>query len=97
MADVAHFDIGAGLADLLQELLKTWPMTDDLRGVSVYMDHGEYEEALDNLVAMGLRGAGFTPGQVRRVTGLAVSMGLDDSPLLHRLHDAYGQSAPSPR
>ena len=95
MADVAHFDIGADLMRLLQELLQTWPAEDDLNHVRVYLDHGEYEEALDNLIAVGLRGAGFTPDQVRRVKDLATSMGVEDSPMLHQLHDAYGQPAPA--
>ena len=82
---------------LLQELLQTWPAEDDLSYVHTYLDHGEYEEALSNLIAVGLRGAGFTPDQLRRVMGLATSMGVEDSPMLHQLHDAYGQSVPTPR
>ena len=95
MADVAHSDIGADLVCLLQELLQTWPAEDDLNYVHVYLDHGEYEEALDNLIAVGLRGASFTPDQVRRVTNLATSMGVEGSPMLHQLHDAYGQPVPT--
>ena len=77
MADVAHFDIGADLMRLLQELLQTWPAEADLNYIHVYLDHEEYEEALENLIAVGLRGAGFTPDQIRRVTGLATSMGVE--------------------
>ena len=81
---------------LLQELLQTWPADDDLSCVRVYLDHGEYEEALDNLIAVGLRGAGSTPDQVRCVTDLATFMGVEDLPRLRQMHDAYGRSVPTP-
>ena len=95
MADLAHFDVGSDLAGLFADVLQTWPEEDDLRFIREYLDHGEYGEALENLVAVGLRnGVGFTRDQVRRLNDTAAVMHMEGSPWLVQLSRPSKDVAP---
>ena len=86
MADLAHYGrLERAFGDLLQELSATWPKQ-DLEYVREEVGHGECGDALENLIALGLRnGAGFSPDQARQVEALAAAMGMEDSAFLARL------------
>lgn len=94
MADLAHYDrLQRAFDGLLQDLSATWPKQ-DLEYVREEVGHGEYGDALENLVALGLRnGLGFDPDQVRLLEDLAALMELGGSSLLAQLREAGGQNA----
>ena len=89
MSDPFHLDVmRQELSALLEDLLPSWPMEDDLEYVREYLDHGEYGEALDNLIAVGLRnGVGFDSRQVRRAEAIAEAMGMQNSAAVTELRD----------
>ncbi len=61
----------------------------DISYVQDEVGHGEYGDALENLIALGLRnGHGFGVGQARRMEALAMVLGLEGSPWLARLREA---------
>lgn len=93
MADLAHFDrLREGFAQLLDDLLPAWPMEDDIEYVLEFLDHAEYGEALENLIAIGLHnGVGFSPDQTRQVEALAAAMEMEASPWMARLREAAAQ------
>jgi hypothetical protein len=86
MADLAHYDrLQRAFDDLLQNLCTAWPKQ-DLDYVREEVGHGEYGDALENLIALGLRsGAGFSSEQARQVEALAAAMGMEDSTFLAQL------------
>jgi hypothetical protein len=88
MADLAPYDrLQRALGDLLQDLSAAWPKQ-DLDYVREEVGHGEYADALENLIALGLRnGAGFSPDQVRQVEALAAAMGIEGSTFLAQLRE----------
>lgn len=93
MADPAHFDrLHEGFAQLLGDLLPVWPMEDDIEYVLESLDHNEYGEALENLIAVGLHnGVGFSPDQARQVEVLAAAMEMGESPWMARLRESTVQ------
>jgi hypothetical protein len=88
MADLAHYDrLQRALGDLLQDLSAAWPKQ-DLDYIREEVGHGEYGDALENLIALGLRnGTGFSPDQVRQVEALAAAMGMEGSTFLAQLRE----------
>lgn len=94
MVDLAHFDrLRGGFARLLDDLLPAWPMEDDLKYVLESLDHNEYGEALENLIAVGLHnGVGFSPDQTRQVEVLAAAMEMGESPWMARLRESTTQA-----
>lgn len=94
MADLVHYDrLERAFDTLLQDLLPTWPMEKDVGYVREEIGHGEYGDALENLVALGLgNGVGFSSSQVQQVEALAAMMGMEGSPWLARLREAGGQA-----
>ncbi|MGH6678525.1 MAG: hypothetical protein ACREDL_06245 [Bradyrhizobium sp.] len=89
MVDPAHFDrIHRTFTSLLEELGQVWAKQ-DVAYVSDEVAHGEYGDALENLIAIGLRnGKGFVPPQVEQIEALAAAMDMRDSPFLMQLKDA---------
>ncbi len=74
-------------AALLQDLSATWPVA-DIAFVREETEHGVYGDALENLIAIGLRnGHGFNGEQARRIEELAEIMNMEGSPFLDRLQD----------
>lgn len=72
-------------ADLLGDLSTTWPGP-DVDFVREEVGYGEYDDALENLIALGLRkGKGFTADQVRQIEFLASEMDMGDSLFLVKL------------
>ncbi len=90
MADPVHYDrLRDGFTRLLNDLLPTWPMEDDIKHVLEDLDHDEYGEALENLIAVGLHnGLGFSPDQAQQVEVLALAMGMEASSFLIQLREA---------
>ncbi len=88
MAELAHYDrLQRAFDDLLQNLSAAWPKQ-DLDYVREEVGHGEYGDALENLIALGLRNAaGFSPGQVQQIEALAAAMGMEDSTFLAQLRE----------
>lgn len=76
---------------LLRELAVTWP-AGDIEYMRDEVGYGEYGDALENLIALGLRsGFGFNPEQTRQVETMAAAMEMADSPLLARLRERGGE------
>jgi hypothetical protein len=98
MVDVAHLDrLRHAFTRLLTELGPIWPKQ-DLDYVSDEVGHGEYGDALENLVAIGLRnGKGFRPPHVKQIEALAAAMEMGDSHFLTQLRDVMRQDAALPR
>lgn len=94
MADLAHHDrLQRAFDGLLQDLSATWPKQ-DLDYVREELRHDEYGDALENLIALGLRnGAGFGPDQARQVESLAAAMEMEGSPFLAQLRETGGRDA----
>ncbi len=86
MVDLVHADrVQQVFMSLLEALAHRWPKQ-DVDYVSDVVAHGEYGDALENLVAIGLRnGKGFHPSQARQVEALATAMEMTDSPFLAQL------------
>jgi hypothetical protein len=84
--DLAHSDrVERAFANLLGELDRRWPRQ-DVDYVREEVGHGEYGDALENLIALGLRnGKGFDPSHVKQIETLAASMEMGNSPLLMQL------------
>ena len=97
MADLAHYDrLEQAFDALLQDLLPAWPMEKDVAYVREEVGHGEYGDALENLIAVGLsNGVGFSSSQVQQVEALAVMMDMEASPWLARLREAWRQMGAS--
>ena len=78
MAEVSHFDrLRRDFVHVLEDLLLTWPMEDDIAYIREYLDQDEYGEALENLIAVGLHnGVGFNADQVRSVEAIASTIGI---------------------
>ena len=93
MADLAHYDrLEQAFDALLQDLLPAWPTEKDVGYVREEVGHGEYGDALENLIAVGLsNGVGFSSSQVQQVEALAVMMDMEASPWLARLREAGRQ------
>jgi hypothetical protein len=89
MVDLAHADrLQRAFASLLESLARRW-LKQDVDCVSDEVAHGEYGDALENLVAIGLRnGKGFDPSQARQIEALAAAMQMTDSPFLTQPSDA---------
>ncbi len=94
MADLAHYNRLQQIFDgLLQDLSTVW-LKQDLDYVREELEHGEYGDALENLVALGLHnGMGFDPDQAQQIEALAAAMGVEDSPFLVQLRKAGRQDA----
>ncbi len=88
MTDFALIDrINWSFKVLLQELSTTWPK-EHIEYVDDIVGHREFEEALENLIALGLRnGQAFSANRTSRVEELAGAMGLRELPWLDRLCD----------
>lgn len=71
-----------GFEALLSGISAAWPHDPEIDFAREYaLDHGEYEEALDLLLAIGRHnGVGFTPDQARLAADLGAEMGLAVSP-----------------
>ena len=93
MANLAHYDrLERAFDSLLQDLLLAWPMEKNIEYVREEVGHGEYGEALENLIAVGLsNGVGFNSSQVQRVEALAAMMNMETSPWLARLRETRRQ------
>ncbi len=94
MIDPVHLNrMRRELNGLLDDLLPTWPMGDDLTYVREYLDNGEYGEALENLIAVGLQnGVGFNINQAQRAEAIAEAMGLENSPFVTQLREKSRQA-----
>jgi hypothetical protein len=86
MVNPAHFErVHRTFTSLLEELGQVWAKQ-DVAYVSDEVAYGEYGDALENLIAIGLRnGKGFVPSQVEQIEALAAAMGMGDSPFLMQL------------
>ncbi len=74
-------------AALLRDLSTTWSAP-DIAFVREETEHGVYGDALENLIAIGLRsGHGLNGEQVRRIEELAKIMNMEGSPFLVRMRD----------
>ncbi len=72
-------------AALLHDLSATWP-EQDVEYVREEVGHSVFGDALENLIAIGLRnGMGFNPDQVQQVQALAAIMAMEDSPFIGQL------------
>ena len=91
----AHYDrLQRGFDNLLQDLSTVWPKQ-DLDYVREETGHGEYSDALENLIAMGLQnGMGLSPDQAGQAEALAVAMGMEASPWLAQLQKATRKEKP---
>jgi hypothetical protein len=89
MVDLTHADhLQRAFTCLLEGLARLWPKQ-DVDYVSDEVAHREYGDALENLVAIGLRnGKGFDAAQARQIEALAAAMEMTDSPIVTRLMDA---------
>lgn len=89
MIDPARFDrIHRTFTSLLEELGQVWAKQDVVYVIDE-VAHGEYGDALENLIAIGLRnGKGFVPSQVEQIEALAAAMDMEGSPFLMQLKDA---------
>jgi transcription elongation GreA/GreB family factor len=86
---LAHYErLRRDFTTLLQELSVTWPKQ-DLKYVKEEVEYNEYGEALENLIAVGLKnGRGFTAGQIAQIEAMAAAMEMQDSPFLVQLRKA---------
>ena len=91
MADLEHYNrLSQAFAPLLQDLSTIWPK-EDLQYVREEVDHTEFGEALENLIAVGLQNnKGFSPVHIRQIEELASAMEMTDSPFLLQLRQASG-------
>jgi len=86
MLDIAHCErMDEAFAILLRDLSGTWP-EQDIEYVREEVGHREYGDALENLIALGLKnGIGFSADQARKVEAIGVAVGIEDSPFLAQL------------
>ena len=95
MLDFARVErMNQAFSVLLQELSATWPKK-DIDYVDEEVGHREYEDALENLIALGLQnGKGFTSDQVFKIERLAEAIDLRQSTWLDQLREASAQRRP---
>ena len=80
-------------AALLQDLSTKWEKQ-DVEYVREEVGHGVYDDALENLIAIGLsNGIGFNASQTEQVQALASIMEMEDSPFLAQLRGASARSS----
>ncbi len=93
MPDLSHYDrLREAFDSLLHELAVTWP-ANDIEYVRDEVGYGEYGDALENLIALGLRsGFGFSPEQAQQVEAMAAAMEMTDSSLL-QLREPGGEAS----
>lgn len=93
MADLEHYTrLSQAFAPLLRDLSTTW-LKEDLQYVREEVEHSEFGEALENLIAVGLQNnKGFSPIHIRQIEELAAAMDMTDSPFLLQLRQASGQA-----
>ncbi len=72
MVDFDKFSrVHRAFSDLLHGFSTTWP-TQDIEYVEDEVEHREFDDALEDLIALGLRtGRGFTSDQIRQIEDLA--------------------------
>jgi hypothetical protein len=89
MVDFDKFNrVRRAFSDLLCGFSTTWP-TQDIEYVEDEINHREFDDALENLIALGLRnGRGFTSDQIRQIEDLAAAINMRDSAWLCRLRDS---------
>lgn len=89
MASIEHFNrLTQAFASLFQDLSAMWPKQ-DLDYVREEVEHSEFGEALENLIAIGLQnGKGFSPAHIHQIKDLATAMQMTDSPFLLQLRQA---------
>lgn len=89
MANIEHFNrLTQAFAPLFQDLSAMWPKQ-DLDYAREEVEHFEFGEALENLIAVGLQnGKGFSPAHVHQIEDLATAMEMTDSPFLLQLRQA---------
>lgn len=87
---VAHYKrLDEDFGRLLDDIRQAWPDETDVGYCAEFVEHKEFGEALENLIAIGLRnGVGFSPDQVRQMEALAAAMGMETSPFVARLQEA---------
>jgi hypothetical protein len=89
-----HYErLRQGFSVLLFDLSATWP-EQDIAYVHDEVASSEFEDALENLIAIGLRDdKGLTADHARQIEALAAAMGIRSSPFLARLRDIFGTSS----
>lgn len=89
MVDLDHLHrLIRAFTALLDDLPATWPRK-DIDYVREEVGYDEYEDALENLIALGLQpGHGFTADQISQIEHLAAMMGLRESPWLDQLRES---------
>lgn len=92
--DLAHSHrVERAFTELLGELGRFWPKQ-DVDYVSEEVGHGEYGDALENLIALGLRNSkGFDASHVKQIEALAADMKMTDSPFLMQLRSTTKRAA----
>lgn len=89
----SHQRILDTFAALLQGLSVTWP-GQDFNYVKTYITCGEYGEALEKLIALGLRNPeGLNVAQSQQIMELAGEIGLVESAWLDRLDRFLAEAA----
>ncbi len=93
MPDLSHDDrLREAFETLLRDLAATWPAR-DIEYVREEVGYGEYGDALDNLIALGVsNGAGLGVEQAGQVEALAAAMGVEDSSFMARLRTTKQQA-----
>ena len=91
MADFAtHHDLDQAFEMLLGDLSESWASA-DIAYVHDIVSHGEYHDALENLIALGNNGRQtFSPDQLGRLEALARNIGTSVSALQAALHHRRG-------
>ncbi len=89
MANIEHFNcLTQAFARLFQDLSAMWPKQ-NLNYAREEVEHFEFGEALENLIAVGLQnGKGFSPAHIHQIEDLTTAMEMTDSPLLLQLRQA---------
>ena len=89
MANIEHYNrLARAFAPLLQDLSAMWPKQ-DLNYAREEVEHFEFGEALENLIAVGLQnGKGFSLAHLEQIEELATAMEMTDSPFLLQLRQA---------
>ena len=89
MADLEHYNrLSQAFAPLLKDLSTKWAK-EDLQYVREEVDHSEFGEALENLIAVGLQNnKGFSPTHIQQIEELAATMDMTNSPFLLQLRQA---------
>ena len=75
----------AFFSEFIDDLSVTWPAK-DIEFLRKELGYGEYPDALENLIAIGLKnGIGFTAAQREKVKYLASETRLDPDPWLEKM------------